>query len=213
MKKSMITIAVVLMSLITVAGTGNFKSSMKAKLLTLRAYDESTNLEELGNDFASIATLNTKRFEPLYYSAYCYILGSWQIVVPSEKTAILEKALTQIDKAIEISPKNDELLVLKAFYYQAMIMVNPQQFGQPYSAKANELLVKAQTINSKNPRAEFLLAQNIYYRPVQFGGGKEKALPLFSKAAELFKQQDSRNYLSPVWGERTNSEMLMECSY
>jgi len=87
---------------------------------------------------------NTTRhvFEPLYYSAYCYIISSWQVTEADEKIAILAKVKQQIDKAIVLSPNNDELLVLDAFYYQAMIMTNPQKFGQSYSAKANELLKK-----------------------------------------------------------------------
>ena len=213
MKKSMITIAVVLMSLITVAGTAGFNKSMKKNLKTIRVNEEGTDYIKIGSKFGEIAKQNTNRYEPLYYSAYSYILGSWNISDPVEKTKVLDKAKIQIDKALAISPNNDELLVLNAFYFQAMIMVNPQQYGQSYSAKANGLLVKAQVINSKNPRAEFLLAQNIYYRPEQFGGGKDKALPLFLKAAELFAHQDKSNYLVPVWGENTNSQMLKECSY
>ena len=212
MKKSMITIAVFLMSFIVVAGPSSFKKLMKENLEVLRGNDETTNFDEIGNNFVKIADANSNRFEPLYYSAYSYIIGSWSTDNPAEKTQILEKAINQINKGLELVPNNDELLVLKAFYYQAMIMTDPRKYGQSYSTKANELLTKAQQINSNNPRAEFLLAQNIYYRPAQYGGGKEKALPLFFKASELFKAQKTNNYLIPVWGEKTNSEMLKKCS-
>ena len=73
------------------------------------------------------------------------------------------------------------------------------------------MLQKAQTINKNNPRAEFLRAQNVYYRPAQYGGGKEKALPLFEESAKLFKHQNTDNYLFPVWGEKTNGEMIKNC--
>ena len=62
-----------------------------------------------------------------------------------------------------------------------------------------------------NPRAEFLLAQNVYYRPVECGGGKKVALPLFKKAGKLFNQQDTGNYLFPIWGEKTNAAMIKQC--
>lgn len=60
-----------------------------------------------------------------------------------------------------------------------MIMVNPQQYGHTNSTKATMILTEAQKLNPNNPRAAFLLTQNIYYTPEQFGGGKEIALPLF----------------------------------
>lgn len=213
MKKGMITITVVLMSLVAVAGSGNFKKSMKENLQTLRTESEDVNYKQLGNEFAEIAADNSNKFEPLYYSAYSYIIASWQVKDSKEKIEVLDLAKKELDLALAISQNNDELLVLQAFYYQAMIMVNPQKYGQSYSGKANELLIKAQTINNKNPRAEFLLAQNTYYTPEQYGGGKDKALPLFNKAANLFMAQDTKNYLSPVWGEQTNKEMLNKCSY
>lgn len=212
MKKSMITITVVLMSLVVMAGTKSFNSSMNDNLQTLRANNKDVNYVDLGDQFAIIADNNSNRFEPLYYSAYSYIISSWQIVDPTSKAEILSKANEKIEKAMEISSNNDELLVLKAFYYQAMIMTNPQKYGQPYSMKANELLHKAQNINESNPRAQFLLAQNTYYTPAEYGGGSEKALPLFTKAAVFFKAQDTSNNLSPIWGEQTNKQMVEECS-
>ena len=90
-------------------------------------------------------------------------------------------------------------------------MTNPQKYGQSYSAKANELLQKAKELNNINPRAEFLLAENVYYRPAQYGGGKKVALPLFEKAAVLFRKQNTDSYLMPVWGEQTNAKMINQC--
>ena len=211
MKKSILTLAVVILSAVAFGNSNNFEKLMKQNLETVRAMGENTDFKNLGDEFEKIAKHNKKRFEPLYYSAYCYIISSWQTNDVAEKSAILSKAKKQIDKGNKISPNNDELLVLEAFCYQAMIMINPQEYGQSYSAKANELLKKAQGINNLNPRAEFLLAQNVYYRPAQYGGGKEVALPLFEKAAKLFKSQNSTNYLQPIWGEKTNTEMIQQC--
>lgn len=211
MKKSILTVAVVILSVVTYGSTNNFEKLMKQNLATLRANSDNTDYQKMGDEFEKIAKHNKNRFEPLYYSAYCYIISSWQITDVTKKTIVLDKAKSQIDKAIVISPNNDEILVLEAFYYQAMIMVNPQKYGQSYSAKANELLKRAQGVNKANPRAEFLLAQNIYYRPAEYGGGKKVALPLFEKAAKLFIQQNTDNYLLPVWGETTNSKMIEQC--
>ncbi len=212
MKKSILTTAaVVLLSVITFGSTSNFENMMKSNLEIVRAGDETTDFTNLGDEFAKIAKKNKNRFEPLYYSAYCFIISSWQISDTDQKQKVLEKAIDQISIAKKLTSNNDELLVLEAFYYQAMIMINPVEYGQKYSMKAEGLLRSAQTINKDNPRAEFLRGQNLYYRPAQFGGGKEKALPLFKNAAELFKNQNTDDYLQPVWGSKTNSEMLKVC--
>lgn len=211
MKKSILTVMIVSMSLLTIGNMSNFKILMKKPLTIVRTNDESTNYIIMGDEFEEIAKQYNDRFEPLYYSAYCYILSSWKISDAYEKKRVLEKAKSIIDRANSLSPDNDELLVLKAFCYQAMIMINPGKYGQTNSTKANELLLKAKMINKDNPRAEFLLAQNMYHRPVQYGGGIEKALPLFEKSAELFKKQKTNNYLLPIWGEYANSQMIIEC--
>ncbi len=211
MKKSILTlVAVVLLSVLGYSNN-NFDSQMKENLKQLRALTEKTNYKDLGNKFATIAKNNPTRFEPLYYSAYCYILNSWQLKDTKEKTVILTLAKTQIDKANKLKLNNDELMVLEAFYYQAIIVINPQQNRQVYSQKASMLLKKAQSINKNNPRAQFLLAQNVYYTPKQYGGGKEKALALFKKAEKLYSKQKQNNYLSPIWGQHTNSKMIKTC--
>jgi len=210
--KSILTISLILMCLTAISGTNSFDKLMKENLKALRANTEDVNYIALADNFGKIAENNPNRFEPLYYSAYCYIIGSWQFDDPTKKTELLSKANVDIDKGLLLSPENDELIVLKAFYYQAMIMTNPQQFGQSYSMKAAELFSKAQGIEPSNPRAQFLLAQNTYYTPVEYGGGKDRALPLFKKAAGFFKTQETSNYLSPIWGEQTNNKMILECS-
>jgi len=210
--KSILTISLILMCLTAISGTNSFDKLMKENLKALRANTEDVNFIALADNFAKIAQNNPNRFEPLYYSAYCYIIGSWQFDDPAKKTELLSKANVDIDKGLLLSPENDELIVLKAFYYQAMIMTNPQKFGQSYSMKAAELFSKAQGLEPSNPRAQFLLAQNTYYTPVEYGGGKDRALPLFKKAAGFFKSQETSNYLSPIWGEQTNNKMILECS-
>ncbi len=56
-----------------------------------------------------------------------------------------------------------------------------------YSSKAEASLKKATEINDKNPRAWSLLGYNLFYTPALFGGGAEKALPLFVKARDKFR--------------------------
>lgn len=211
MKRIILTIAIIAVSIYSVSALGNFKKEMKKNLTELREYNDNVDYKMLAANFGEISQQNPKRFEPLYYAAFCHIMESWSIKNPQEKEKVLMVVYTQIEKAKKLKSDNDELFVLEAFYYQAMILVNPAQNGSKYSAKANILLKDAQEVNIQNPRAEFLLAQNMYYRPAKCGGGKDVALPLFEKADKFFKLQNTSNYLTPQWGNITNTEMIAAC--
>lgn len=81
--------------------------------------------------------------------------------------------------------------------------------GMKYSGLANDDLAVAIEIDKNNPRAWFLKAMNTYYTPAMFGGGKEKACPLFQKASGLFAGQNKEAKIG--WGAEINSQMLKSC--
>jgi len=98
MKKSLITITLIITSMLALAGTHSFTKAMKENLNALRSTEVKANYLELGNQFEQVAEQNPTRFEPLYYAAYCYILGSWSIESTTEKTGILDKAKSNITR-------------------------------------------------------------------------------------------------------------------
>jgi hypothetical protein len=53
-----------------------------------------------------------------------------------------------------------------------------------------------------------LEAQNTFYTPETFGGGKNAAKPLFDKAARLFDTFKPETPISPNWG-RTNLDYFL----
>ena len=56
--------------------------------------------------------------------------------------------------------------------------------------------------------AAFLLANDAYYKPAMFGGGPDKAKPLYEQAKALFATFRPATALSPTWGEGTADAML-----
>jgi hypothetical protein len=50
----------------------------------------------------------------------------------------------------------------------------------------------------------------LFNTPVQFGGGKDKARPVFEKALELYKQQHPE-YFYPRWGQKQTEDMIAQC--
>jgi tetratricopeptide (TPR) repeat protein len=147
----------------------------------------------------------------LYYSALCYIQASHKLEADKERDGMLDKAQPLIDKAGKKDPKEPEIFVLQAFLYQSRIQVNPQLRGMSYSSKAEASLNKATGADDKNPRAWSLLGYNLYFTPALFGGGPEKALPLFEKARDKYHTFKPLMPFYPHWGEPENLHMIAEC--
>jgi hypothetical protein len=86
--------------------------------------------------------------------------------------------------------------------------VDPPSRWQQYGAAVNENREKAKQLDPNNPRVYFLEAQNLFGTPKEFGGGKDKAKPLFEKSLELFKTYKPSNSLYPNWGQKSSEQML-----
>ncbi len=90
------------------------------------------------------------------------------------------------------------------------MMVDPQTRWQTYGVQAAKDLDEGLKLNPDNPRLYYLRGESIFNTPVAFGGGKDKAKPVFEKALALFKT-DKPKPLYPNWGHgkdrRTISQM------
>jgi tetratricopeptide (TPR) repeat protein len=164
--------------------------------------------QELANSFERIANAESDQWHPLYYAALCYINMTFSGDDVTAFDGYLDKAQTFIDKALAIYPDESEIHVLQALLYQARIRVDPAGRGMTYSIKANESLVKALEYNDGNPRAYYLQAMNVLGTPKAYGGGPEKACPIFQKADETYKSHKPDHVLSPTWGGERNSMMM-----
>ena len=91
------------------------------------------------------------------------------------------------------------------------ISVDPQNRGQKLGMKSGMLLGKAMQLDPENPRAYFLKGQGLVYTPEQFGGGKDKAIPVLETAVEKFKKFKPASSIMPNWGEAKCKAALEEC--
>jgi hypothetical protein len=146
-----------------------------------------------------------------YYTALCYIQASYKTGSDKGKDAVMDKAQPCIDNAFKLRPEEAELWVLQAFLYQSRIQINPEMRGMSYSMKADACLKKATAADEGNPRAWSLMGYNMYHTPALFGGGAQKALPLFLKAREKFRVFKPIMPFLPEWGEPENQNMIAEC--
>ena len=169
------------------------------------------DFETAGNYFDKLT--NSKRDEWLapLYSALSFVLASFREPDTKLKEELCNKAQTYIDTSAMRHPDVSELASMQAFLYQARIDVSPMERGLEYSLKADAQIKKAEAANPEDPRAYFLYGMNVYYTPKIFGGGPEKALPLFEQAAVKFNDFVPKMKFMPHWGKQQNLDMIAKC--
>ncbi|WP_201980562.1 hypothetical protein [Hymenobacter rubidus] len=170
--------------------------------------DVQANLAKLERAVAAAPTA----WEPRYYQARGYLKLGFASQPDDRQDKRFDQAQAALDAAKKL-PGADvaELLVLQAYIYQGRIMVSPMTRGMVYAGRVAEALNQAKALAPNNPRVYLLLGNNAFHTPSMFGGGPDKAKPLYEKAKGLFATFRPANALSPTWGEKMNDAMLAQC--
>jgi len=190
--------------------SANYEEAMKVNIQKLNTEFTTSGLTNLANQFERIANAEPGKWQPRYYAAYCYVWATAISEMPAgDKHKLLDLAQAQMDILLKSVKNESEIFVLQAFLYQ--MRITDMGKGMKYSGLASEALDEAEKLNPNNPRIYYVRGNNIYNTPKAFGGGKEKAKPLFAKAAGLFETQKPVNAIDPAWGSVHNKQMLALC--
>lgn len=134
---------------------------------------------------------------------YSIAYADWRIAMLPEMNAskmapVLEDAVRQLQEALKVDGHYAEAEALLASVYGVQIGVEPARamFLVPLISNALE---HATSLQPDNPRVVLLQGINAYFTPPAYGGGPEKAQPLFARALELF-DRESRPSDWPNWG-------------
>jgi hypothetical protein len=191
--------------------SANYEETMKANIQKLNSEFTTSGLTNLANQFERIANAEPGKWHPGYYAAYCYVWATAVGKMPAEdKHKLLDLAQMQMDILQKTFKKESEIFALQAFVYQ--MRITDMSKGFKYSSLASDALEEAEKLNPNNPRVYYLRGNNKFHTPKAFGGGKEKAKPMFEKAAALFESQKSANAIEPAWGKEHNKQMLAACN-
>ncbi len=167
--------------------------------------DVQANLAKLERAAAAAPTA----WEPRYYQARGYLKLGFAGQDDDQKDQLFDQAQAALDQAKKLPGADQaEVLILQAYIYQGRIMVSPMARGMVYTGRVAEALTQAKNLAPNNPRLYLLLGNDSFYRPSMFGGGPDKALPLYEKAKALFATFRPANALSPAWGEKMTDAML-----
>ncbi|WP_266368462.1 hypothetical protein [Tellurirhabdus rosea] len=197
------------------AQSAAYKEAMTAALETMKTQSQKTPLPEMlatANQFERIAQAEAKEWLPRYYAGLLYVYAGFMGKDAAEKDRYLDQADRFLKEAEGISPKNDELSVLKAYIAQARMVVDPMNRWQTYGPAFEEAIGEAKALNPANPRPYVLHGSSLYHTPEQFGGGLSAACPLLTQASEKFATFKPASELHPNWGQKNIEPLLGKCA-
>lgn len=211
MKKIILSLAVVLLSLVSMAQKPEYYQAMGETLGQYANCKSVTDFQELGNKFQVIAAAEKSEWLPLYYHANCYIIMSFMEQDATKRDSYLDVAEKSITSMLEMVPAESEAFVLQAFYLVGRLVVNPLERGQEYSGLSGQALGKALALDATNPRAQMLKIQ-MDMGSAQFTGQDPKS---FCPAAkELLANWDNFKPKSPIhpnWGKDQAEGIVKGC--
>ncbi len=176
---------------------------MKKNLALFDSAKTTADYQALANTFERIGEAEKTQWLPYYYAGLALATGGWND--PNlDKDANSTRINTLCDKAAALD-NNSEIFALRNMSATQQMMVDPQTRWQTYGMQASQDLEEGLKLNPDNPRLYYLKGESIFNTPPAFGGGKDKAKPVFEKALALFKT-DNPKPLYPNWGMQRTEE-------
>lgn len=212
MKKTILSITLLCSGLISInAQNAKYVSAMEKNLSQFDTATTIQNYQSYENAFERIAGLEKKEWLPVYYAAFANIKMAFNSKGAEAVDSYCDKADKLLAKCDSLSPKNSEVYTLKGLCAQARIGVDPMSRGQKYGMEASMDFDQAKSFDASNPRIYYLIGQNKYYTPEQWGGGKKKALPILEDALKKFETFKPASTIHPNWGLERTKKLIEEC--
>jgi hypothetical protein len=194
--------------LTTQAQSDKYVSAMQKTLVMFDSAKTTADFQAVSNTFERIGDAEKTQWLPYYYAGLALTTSGWNDA-KLDKDANSARVDALCDKAESIE-KNAEIYSLRNMAATQQMMIDPQTRWQTYGAEASKALQKGMQLDPNNPRLYYLQGMSLFSTPAAFGGGKEKAKPIFEKSGALFKTFKVKP-LYPDWGEARAEEMLAKC--
>jgi len=202
MKKIILSLAVLFVSLVSMAQKPEFLQTMGETLGQFATCKNAADFQALGNKFQMIADVEKTEWLPVYYHSYCYIIMSFlEPTDATKKDSYLDVAEKSIAKLIELAPNESEVYALQSFYFIGRLVVNPMERGQEFSGLSGQAVGKSLAIDPANPRAKLLKLQGDIGAAPYMGLDPKSFCP---QAKELLANWDNfkpKSSIHPAWGK------------
>lgn len=193
------------------AQSEKFTKSMQANLALLDSARTPEAYNAVAAGFERIGDAEKNQWLPYYYAALANVWRGFNDP-KSNKDDVADQAEKYISKAEALEPKNAEIYIVRNMIATLHMMVDPQSRWMQYGGEAGKALATAKQLDPTNPRIYFLEGQSLFGTPPQFGGGKDKAKPVFEKSVQLFDTYKPASELHPNWGKNAAIAMVAKCS-
>lgn len=208
MKKSMLSLLFCGFMVAALAQSEKYTAVMQKNIAALDAAKTVADLQDVAASFERVGDAEKTQWLPYYYAALAQTWIGWRPDV-KDKDANAEKIKVYLAKA-EAIEKNAELYAVENMMATQQMMVDPQTRWQTNGAEASTALQNGLKLDPNNPRLYYLQGESLFGTPVQFGGGKDKAKPVFERAIALFKAAQPKP-LYPNWGQKQAEDKLAQC--
>lgn len=153
-----------------------------AQAATIEQIDAATNTMDI-KQLASYAAEQTADYNGAYANYRLAIMAGITGQKDQAEQA-LELAQSTLEQLTTTQPEADSLALLSTVY-GLQIGSNPLK-GAVYGPKAGKTIKQATELDPANPRVALIKAIAAYNTPAAFGGSKQSAIELSSKAIELY---------------------------
>jgi hypothetical protein len=208
MKKFIFSLAL-LASIAASAQSDKYTEMMQKNITLLDSAKSIDDLQSLASTFDRIGDAEKTKWLPYYYAALAQTWVGWNPTV-KDKDGNSAKINAYLAKA-EAIEKNSELYAVENMSATQQMLVDPQSRWATYGKTAGEALQKGLQADPNNPRLYYLQGMSLFGTPTQYGGGKDKAKPLFEKSVALYKDAHPAP-LAPTWGQKQAETMLAQCN-
>ena len=212
MKKIILSIAALLVSIISMAQKPEFFQTMSETLGQFSTCKNVADFQDLANKFQMIANVEKSEWLPLYYHAHCYILMSFmEPTDAAKKDSYLDVAEKSIAKLIEMVPNESEVFALQSFYFIGRLVVNPMERGQQFSGLSAQAVGKSLALDPLNPRAKMMKLQGDIGGAPYMGLDPKSFCP---QAKELLASWDNfkpKSAIHPSWGKDQVEGIVKGC--
>ena len=190
------------------AQSEKYAGAMQKNIDQLKNSHSIAELQDVAASFDRVGDAEKTQWLPYYYAALAQTWIGWRPDV-KDKDANAEKIKQYLAKA-EAIEKNGELYAIENMMATQKMLIDPQTRWQTDGKDAATALQNGLKLDPNNPRLNYLQGESLFGTPEQFGGGKEKAKPVFEKAIALFKAAQPKP-LYPIWGQKEAEEKLALC--
>src|ERR1700712_4001425 len=126
MKKSILFLSVMIISVCSFAQSEKYTNAMKTNIAAIdSAFGNPQNLLSIANNFERIASAEKNQWLAYYYAAFCQVNYTYMEQDKSKVDAIADKATLLLNKADSLQPNNSEISCVKSMIANAHLLVNP----------------------------------------------------------------------------------------